>query len=129
MRNRGWGPCHCLGGHQLIGTKSWDLRRRGRVRDRQTEKWTQGVCQKDKNSAREEPSERSQKHRSGSHRGRKSRDTDEVSGQQEEKNGREVWKGHGRQDGGGGEGLRQEARRGKDSMNRCQREIKAVRNQ
>lgn len=45
----GWGPSRCFGGHQLIGTRSWDLRRSGRGRDRQTEKWTQGVCQRDKN--------------------------------------------------------------------------------
>lgn len=35
MRSRGWGPRRCLSGHPLIGTRSWDLKRIGRGRDRQ----------------------------------------------------------------------------------------------
>lgn len=35
MRSRGWGASRCLGGHPLIRTRSWDLRRIGRGRDRQ----------------------------------------------------------------------------------------------
>lgn len=64
MRSRGWGASGCLVGHPLIGTKSWDLRRIGRGRDRQTEKWTQGVCQRDKNrDRRKDHQSRSQRHR------------------------------------------------------------------
>lgn len=64
MRSRGWGASRCLGGHPLIGTRSWDLRRIGRGRDRQTEKWTQGVCQRDKNRGqRKDHQSRSQRHR------------------------------------------------------------------
>ena len=64
MRSWGWGPRRCLSGHPLIGTRSWDLKRIGRGRDRQTEKWTQGVCQRDKNrDRRKDHQSRSQRHR------------------------------------------------------------------
>lgn len=57
MRSRGWGPRHCLGSNQLIGTRIWDLGKSGRGRDRQTERWTRGVCHRDKNRPAEGPAE------------------------------------------------------------------------